>query len=62
MTKKAQLQHPEKTKIVHLITNLSSFHLWSGKQSGTDFEPNFVSCKNTVTYKILQTPKKMGER
>lgn len=61
MAKKAQLPHPERTKIVHLITNLLPSHMWSGKQSGTDFEPYFISCKNTMGYKILQTPKKMGE-
>jgi hypothetical protein len=61
MAKKAQLPHPERTKIVHLITNLLPSHVWSGNKSGTDFEPDFITFKNTMAYKILQTPKKMGE-
>jgi hypothetical protein len=43
MTKKAQLSHLERTKIVHLITNLLPSYMWNGKQSGTDFESNFIS-------------------
>jgi hypothetical protein len=62
MAKKAQLPHPERTTIVHLITNLLPSHMWSGKQSGTDFEPYFIGYKNTMGYKILQTQKKWANR
>jgi hypothetical protein len=61
MAKKAQLPHPERTKIVHLITNLLPSHMWSGKQSGTDFEPYFISCKKYNGLQNLANPKKMGE-
>jgi hypothetical protein len=62
MTKKAQLSHLERTKIVHLITNLLPSYVWNGKQSGTDFESNFISHKNIMGYKILRTPKKWANR
>jgi hypothetical protein len=37
-------------------------YVWNGKQSGTDFESNFISHKNTMGYKILRTPKKWANR
>jgi hypothetical protein len=35
--------------------------MWSGKQSGTDFEPYFISCKKYNGLQNLANPKKMGE-
>ena len=62
MTKKAKLQHLERTKIVDLATNLSILHMLGKKCSETGFEGKFIIHSNTMSYEFRETPKKWANR